>query len=84
MDDISYAWGDPEFWGAEGLGCGLCYVEPAITKLSWGGIGFLCVARWFPGRSEDWLLNWFGRQRGQYWKLRETKPQGRQLVLAIE
>ncbi len=82
MDDVLYAWNDSEFWGAKGLGCGLCYVEPAITVLSWGGIGFLCVSRWWPERSEEWILSWFGRQREFYLKFKNRKrDRGRQLVL---
>ena len=85
MDPVSYAWRDPEFWGAEGLGCSFCYVEPAITWLSWGGIGFLCLWRWFPGRSEDWLLNWLHGQRVEYMRLKNrNRDEGRQCVLQAE
>lgn len=59
---MSYAWSDPEFWGARGFGCAHCIEEPHITSFSWGRLGFRCVALWFPGRTDAWLLSWFERQ----------------------
>ncbi len=79
---VSHAWSDPEFWGPVGLGCDHCYTEPAITKLVWGSLGFECIAKWYPGRSTDWMLGWFYRQRVLYLAARNRKKEeGRQLAL---
>ncbi len=85
MDGVSYPWWDPEFWGPIGLGCDHCDAEPKIARFSWGSLGFMCVNRWFPGRSDDWLTYWLYRQRIEYLRLHKSvEPQGHQLAFKMK
>jgi hypothetical protein len=71
-------WHDPEFWPPEGQGCWLCHVNPPVVKLElrhgresgpWGqpfsrpyALCLACLTRWFPGRDQNWVLDWLMRQ----------------------
>lgn len=77
---------DPEVYGPKNPftpGCWMCMDYPPTVKLDHIRLCAHCLARWFPSRSVDWVLDWLERQVAHAVRLQAArqKSHGRQLVL---
>ena len=67
-------WKDPENEAPLGQGCWLCHLRHPVVVLDQTALCEECLARWFPGRSLQWVRTWQRDQEDlrEQWLKNET------------